>query len=192
MPSWTLGLAKAEIASLAACVASVKPEVSNDLTLIISLHSQIMICNIQQNCFSHFRDNLQLTEFSISIVIAITIKSLFLKGSLLSIANIHELHLFQGAKEEYGLRFLQTLQDFRTAVAIYCKIVNIDVQETVNEDGLDALRDEPLIFVVVNNADAIAALCKNTTVLEKYKEILDKYASLKICFLYVNIAILDQ
>lgn len=59
--------------------------------------------------------------------------------------------------------------------------------ETVNEDGLDALRDEPLIFVVVNNADAIAALCKNTTVLGKYKEILDKYASLKICFLYVNI-----
>ena len=59
--------------------------------------------------------------------------------------------------------------------------------DAVNEGGLDALSEEPLIFVVVNNADAIAALCKNTTVLGKYKEILDKYAGLKICFLYSNI-----
>lgn len=59
--------------------------------------------------------------------------------------------------------------------------------DAVNAEGLEVLHDEPLIMVVVSNADAIAALCKNTTALGKYKEIMDKYSSLKVCFLYVNI-----
>ncbi len=59
--------------------------------------------------------------------------------------------------------------------------------EMVNEGGIEALDDEPLLFVVVDNSDAINALCKNATTLGKYKEILDKFSTLKVCFLYMNV-----
>lgn len=59
--------------------------------------------------------------------------------------------------------------------------------EQVNENGIDALKEEPLILVVVDSGDAIAALCKNNSVIAKYKEIMDKYSGLKVCFMYLNV-----
>lgn len=59
--------------------------------------------------------------------------------------------------------------------------------ERANEEGIEILEDLPLKLVVVNGCEQINALCKNTSAVGKYKEILDKYANLKVCFMFVNV-----
>lgn len=58
----------------------------------------------------------------------------------------------------------------------------------VQAEGTDALRELPLIFVVVQNNDIYAADGISKVAVETYKRILKTYKNMKVCFLFASIA----
>jgi hypothetical protein len=59
--------------------------------------------------------------------------------------------------------------------------------ELICDEGVEALSEKPLLLMMVANNEAIQVLGKNATVLRKYKDIVGKYAGLKVCIVYTNI-----
>ena len=94
---------------------------------------------------------------------------------------------------------LQSLKDAPNTVrysmlhedAVGC-IKEIEAQLKQRYDALvegneQVLSDGPLLMLVLNNADAISAICTDTQALAAYKNILGRYKNMKVCILaYVD------
>lgn len=59
--------------------------------------------------------------------------------------------------------------------------------EECSKNGYEVLNDKPQIVIVVNGTDHITAFCKNTSAVTKYKEIMDRYLDMKVCFIFAYI-----
>ncbi len=55
------------------------------------------------------------------------------------------------------------------------------------ESGSSSLSDNKLIVVVADGNDMVNSLTKNVAVVNKYKEILDKYLDMRVCFLFTHL-----
>jgi S-DNA-T family DNA segregation ATPase FtsK/SpoIIIE len=56
------------------------------------------------------------------------------------------------------------------------------------EGNSKALNEKPLLFMLINNNDAIDALGNNTEAFSKFGNIIGRYKALKVCFVFSNIA----
>lgn len=57
--------------------------------------------------------------------------------------------------------------------------------ERVNDGG--NLENESLKLIIIQNSEAIPALCKNTAALKLYKEMTGKLKAMKICFIFMDV-----
>lgn len=55
------------------------------------------------------------------------------------------------------------------------------------QKGYAILEDRPLLLVVGSGNDSASAISKDNATVGKYKEILDRYSDMKVCFLYLNV-----
>lgn len=67
---------------------------------------------------------------------------------------------------------------------IYAELIHR--YDDVAEGRLENLNESPLMFVIVQNADAIVQLCKNTEALRKYRELQGRLKEMKVCFLLMD------
>lgn len=59
--------------------------------------------------------------------------------------------------------------------------------ELLCDEGMDALMEKPLLMLMVANREAIQVLSKSAGSMKKYKEVIGKFASLKVCIVYTDI-----
>jgi S-DNA-T family DNA segregation ATPase FtsK/SpoIIIE len=60
-------------------------------------------------------------------------------------------------------------------------------QQILMEVGMEALEEEPLLLIIIQNRDAIAAVSTNKNALELYKKITKQYKALKVCFIFSDV-----
>lgn len=59
--------------------------------------------------------------------------------------------------------------------------------EKVAENGMEILKNEPLIVIINNNRDAMNSLGANKEVMNKYKKITSQFKNLKVCIIFNDV-----
>lgn len=59
--------------------------------------------------------------------------------------------------------------------------------DSVVDSGMEALKNESLLLLVVQNRDALSVLSKNANSMKAYKELLSTYSAMKFCILYTDL-----
>ena len=59
--------------------------------------------------------------------------------------------------------------------------------DDVVDSGMEVLKDESLLLLIVQNRDALAVLSKDAGSMKAYKEMLSTYSAMKFCILYTDL-----
>lgn len=72
---------------------------------------------------------------------------------------------------------------------IYIDEIYTELAQRYNENvsGNMTLSEEPLKLVIIHNQDAINELCRNTSALGQYKELVGRLKAMKVCFIFMDI-----
>lgn len=122
------------------------------------------------------------------------IDNIILQLSKSNDANTADIYLVDSQKHELlQYRDVCAVKKYTSDVNQFIEFVSQIHTELISrstecaQNGYDCLNAKSQIVVIVNGNDPINALCKNATAVSKYKEILDRYADMKICFIFANI-----
>lgn len=109
-------------------------------------------------------------------------------------ASESRLYLVDSKKRELlKYKDAEAVREYSSEPARFVEIVNAIYEElkaraeACGRNGYDTLKDQAQIVVIVNGTDQIIAFCKNASAVTKYKEILDRYLDMKVCFLFAFI-----
>lgn len=92
------------------------------------------------------------------------------------------------AFEEYGIVQEYTID--ASDVIQYIEDIYVELTQRYQESAVENvnLSDEALKLVVIRNQDAIDMIEKNAAALKEYKELIGKLKSMKVCFIFMDIA----
>lgn len=86
--------------------------------------------------------------------------------------------------------FVQEYSVDAADLAVYVENIYTELSDRSQRlvSGGTSLQDEPLKLVVVRSMEAIEMLCKNAAALRQYKELTGRLKSMKVCFLFFDVA----
>lgn len=93
----------------------------------------------------------------------------------------HQLECFRG----FGITQQYTIDPSKVISTV--EDVHEELVKRFNrvcEEGTECMQYMPLLVLIISNAEAIQTLSKDAASLNKYKEIVGKYAGLKVCVIY--------
>ena len=90
--------------------------------------------------------------------------------------------------DDYGFvdKYSVLYSDFEEVIEDVHDILD-ERQDLMMDEGIEALKDEPLLLVVVNNNDAVNDINNNKEIMDMYKKIVGQYKKLKVCIIFNNI-----